>query len=441
MGPGAPAPLQQQFHVQPLPIYQQQQEPQQQRPSTPSSPTMRGRAPLGQSSNPNFVNSNIATRLPTPVRINSLPSPAAPSSSSNLAMALPKPPSPSRSLSQGGMGGSPFAGAAAASPATSTATSTGFSIPVPPPVVPGVARGPQQPPQRAAQPWATSSGGAPAARAHSSTATSRPTAAPGPERSILASVQPRNASIPTPPAPQHQQHASTVIGATLAGASGTPDSAQQPQAKTVVAMPAAPPPLISVSSAITVPALQQALQQALLAAVEKKPETFKVDNFQQLFDSMMHPGHTGKLDGPLPDELADDVKYSDNWYKHCRDWNAKNKPAEAYIAVPPAPAVVAEQAVPETPKSGLRSQWSLDEAPMSEACCRCGVVWCERGCWCLHLWLGTAAHMRRYASKGLERRAISSAVCRSHPNIHITKAVPCPFPLVLPEHWTSRTTG
>ncbi|PNW78657.1 hypothetical protein CHLRE_09g388100v5 [Chlamydomonas reinhardtii] len=370
VGPGAPAPLQQQFHVQPLPIYQQQQEPQQQRPSTPSSPTMRGRAPLGQSSNPNFVNSNIATRLPTPVRINSLPSPAAPSSSSNLAMALPKPPSPSRSLSQGGMGGSPFAGAAAASPATSTATSTGFSIPVPPPVVPGVARGPQQPPQRAAQPWATSSGGAPAARAHSSTATSRPTAAPGPERSILASVQPRNASIPTPPAPQHQQHASTVIGATLAGASGTPDSAQQPQAKTVVAMPAAPPPLISVSSAITVPALQQALQQALLAAVEKKPETFKVDNFQQLFDSMMHPGHTGKLDGPLPDELADDVKYSDNWYKHCRDWNAKNKPAEAYIAVPPAPAVVAEQAVPETPKSGLRSQWSLDEAPMSEACCR-----------------------------------------------------------------------
>ncbi|KAG2453029.1 hypothetical protein HYH02_002364 [Chlamydomonas schloesseri] len=371
--PGAQA--QQQFHVKPLQIPQQEAPPQQ-RPSTPSSPTMRGRTPLGQTSNPNFVSSNIATRLPTPVRINSVPSPSAPSSSGNLAMVLPKPPSPSRSLSQGGVGGSPFAGAAAtASPATSTATSTGFSIPVPPPVMPGIVRGPQQPPQRAAQPWAISSGGVPAARAHSSTATSRPSAAaPGTERSILASVQPRNASILTPSAVQQQQqqrgqHASTVLGVAPASASVTPDSAQQPQKKTAVAMPAAPQPLISVSSAITVPALQQALQQALLAAVEKKPETFKVDNFQQLFDSMMHPGHTGKLDGPLPDELADDVKYSDNWYKHCRDWNAKNKPTEAYSVPPPQPAP-AEQPVPETPKSGLRPQWSLDEAPMSEACCR-----------------------------------------------------------------------
>ncbi|KAG2431578.1 hypothetical protein HXX76_009592 [Chlamydomonas incerta] len=371
VAPGAQAPPQHDFYVQPLQI-PQQQAAQQQRPSTPSSPTMRGRAPLGQSSNPNFVNSNIATRLPTPVRINSVPSPSAPSRSSDLAMALPKPPSPSRSLSQGGMGGSPFAGAAV-SPATSTATSTGFSIPVPPPVVPGAARGPQQPPHRAAQPWATSSGGAPAAaRAHSSTATSRPSAAPGPERSILASLQPRNASILTPTGAQHQQHASTVSGATPAGVSGAPDGPQQqPQKKAVVAMPAPPPPLVSVSSAITVPALQQALQQALAAAVERKPETFKVDNFQQLFDSMMHPGHTGKLDGPLPDELADDVKYSDNWYKHCRDWNAKNKPAEVYTVAPPAAAPApAEQAVPETPKSGLRSQWSLDEPPMSEACCR-----------------------------------------------------------------------
>ena len=42
------------------------------------------------------------------------------------------------------------------------------------------------------------------------------------------------------------------------------------------------------------------------------------------FDLAMHPGKAGKLDGPLPWELPDEVKYSDKFLSTCTTWQRQN---------------------------------------------------------------------------------------------------------------------
>ncbi|GFR47705.1 hypothetical protein Agub_g9458, partial [Astrephomene gubernaculifera] len=275
------------------------QPSQQQRSATPTSPTTRGRVPLGFAQvNPIFSSSqsNVSTRLPTPVRINS----ASPSSSStNPAPALPRPPTPSRIR----MANTP--GSAGSSPIFANASTSGFTLPVPPALLPSKPL-PWVPPalgqsqsQNQQQPAAT-------------TAPPRPPPAPAQERSILASIQ-----LPS----QQQQHQHQRAAAPAPSI----QHHAQPAATAADAASAASP------VAASVPAIQAALQQALQAAMERKPEVFQVDNFERLFDSMMHPGTASKLDGPLPHELPEDIRYSDKWHSHCRDWNSQNKPAVPYV--------------------------------------------------------------------------------------------------------------
>ncbi|KAG2490111.1 hypothetical protein HYH03_011417 [Edaphochlamys debaryana] len=323
---------------------------QQQRPSTPSSPTLRGRQPFGvQSSNvllnPNFVPTSIPTRLPTPVRINSHSLPGTSASAGSPALLLPKPPSPSRSLSQGG------------DPANSGSSAcTVFSLPAPPPLLGGPVR-PLAPRAAAAMPWAA---GASQAAAKQPTigaaAAAARAAAPSSSTSILASLQ-----VIAPP-PAFSAPSPNTTPTAFFEPSTTPTSA----------------PTVD-------PAIQAALQKALAAAVARKPEGLVVDNFEQLFDSMMHPRHAGKLDGPLPDELPDDLRYSDAWLKHCRDWNVKHKTSASSPYVPPpyvppdgaaasaaAPATPGGVAGAGTPNAGaaVSGTWSLDEPQLSEACQR-----------------------------------------------------------------------
>ncbi|EFJ44142.1 hypothetical protein VOLCADRAFT_95604 [Volvox carteri f. nagariensis] len=361
------------------------QAPARQRFSTPSSPSLRGRQ---SQANPNFAPpaSNISTRLPTPVRINASPGPSP--SPTSVAPMLPKPPSPSRSLSQGGAPvTNPFACASAySSPPATFAATNAFMLPTPPSIL---SNGPPTrvtPIQQAAarstpspMPWASSA----AQGQNNLTPTSVRPSPPPPERSILASVQLLN---------QSQQQRSTGYGSAVVGTSSL--SAAIPGHSEWLAPVAAPAPssvITGVAPVLTAPAIQAALQQALQGAMERKPEAFRVDDFERFFDSMMHPGDTGKLDGPLPHELADDIRYSDNWYKHCRDWNAHNKLTTPYSA--PAPSGTAPEmstfcrlddtpfageqytctapaATQQEPEAHGQPQWRLGESSMSEACCK-----------------------------------------------------------------------
>ncbi|GIL91235.1 hypothetical protein Vretimale_18879 [Volvox reticuliferus] len=358
-----------------------QQTPMRQRPSTPSSPSLRGRQPQA---NPNFVPpaSNISTRLPTPVRINASPGP----SPTSVAPMLPKPPSPSRSISQGGAPPVNLftCASACSSPAASTTISNAFMLPNPPSILtnaPPSRVTPVQPQQVAPRsalspvPWASGP-----TQSNLTPTSVRPSPSVS-ERSILASVQ-------LPNQQQHQQQRSAGAGANATGALAS--TAALPGHSEWLPPVAAPAPSVA-SPVLSTPAIQAALQQALQGAVERKPEAFRVDNFEHFFDSMMHPGHTGKLDGPLPHELADDIRYSDAWYKHCREWNARHKPITPYSA--PGSAVcrtpsscqfastpfVGEQLVvapqqqqQESESHGLeqQQQWRVGEAPMSDACCK-----------------------------------------------------------------------
>ncbi|GLC45990.1 hypothetical protein PLESTM_001811900 [Pleodorina starrii] len=231
-------------------------------------------------------------------------------------------------------------------------------------------------------PWASSAAAQSGQSSLTTPTSTRPSPQP-PERSILASIQ--LPSSHKPAAPRAPTFGSTS-GASLPGHSeglapvcGAPRRRWPPQA-------AASPPYSPVLSA---PTIQAALQQALAGAVELKPEAFRVDNFERFFDSLMHPGNAGKLDGPLPDELPDDVRYGDNWYKHCRDWNLRNQPSAPYSAPTTATAACAgltltprrrrprrpspvASPMPQTEERDQQQkpQWGLDEPPMSEACCK-----------------------------------------------------------------------
>ncbi|GIL59001.1 hypothetical protein Vafri_13980 [Volvox africanus] len=350
-----------------------QQTPMRQRSSTPSSPSLRGRQPQA---NPNFAPpaSNISTRLPTPVRINASPSP----SPTSVAPMLPKPPSPSRSLSQGGApSANPFACASAcSSPSASTTISNTFMLPTPPSILTNIppprvtpVQLQQAPPRSTLSPAPWASG---PAQSNLTPTSVRPSPSV-PERSILASVQLINQQ------QQRSADADTSAMAISASAAALPGHSEW------LPPVAAPAPSIA-SPVLSAPAIQAALQQALQGAVERKPETFRVDNFESFFDSMMHPGDPGKLDGPLPHELTDDIRYSDAWYKHCRDWNSRNKPIAPYSA--PVSAVcqttsscqfpfvveklVVAQHQQESDGHGLeqQQQWSVGDAPMSDACCK-----------------------------------------------------------------------
>ncbi|GLC55801.1 hypothetical protein PLESTB_001030200 [Pleodorina starrii] len=375
---------------------QQQQTPgrQQQRSSTPSSPTLRGRQPQA---NPNFgpPASNITTRLPTPVRINAA-SPGPSPSPTSMALALPKPPSPSRSLSQSGATplANPFAyGSACSSPAISTATSNIFMLPTPPSILdkppPSALRSAahQTNAARAAAPCASSAAAQSGQSSLTTPTSTRPSPQP-PERSILASIQ--------LPSSHNQQLRGTTFGSTSGAALPGHSEGLAPVVAPAPALAAASGGVAAVSPVLSAPTIQAALQQALAGAVERKPEAFRVDNFERFFDSLMHPGNAGKLDGPLPDELPDDVRYGDNWYKHCRDWNLRNQPSAPYSAPTTATAACAgvdadaAAAAPATPVSCClartpfaaempqteerdqqqKPQWGLDEPPMSEACCK-----------------------------------------------------------------------
>ncbi|GLI62379.1 hypothetical protein VaNZ11_004998 [Volvox africanus] len=356
-----------------------QQTPMRQRSSTPSSPSLRGRQPQA---NPNFAPpaSNISTRLPTPVRINASPTP----SPTNVAPMLPKPPSPSRSLSQVGAPlANPFACASAcSSPSASNTISNTFMLPNPPSIltnIPPPRVTPVQPQQAAPRsilspvPWASGP-----AQSNVTPTSVRPSPSV-PERSILASVQLINQQ------PQRSADADASAMYTSASTAALPGHSEW------LPPVAAPAPSIA-SPVLSAPGIQAALQQALQGAVERKPEAFRVDNFESFFDSMMHPGDTGKLDGPLPHELTDDIRYSDAWYKHCREWNMRNKPITPYSAPVSAvcqttsscqfastPFVVEKLVVAQQPKQqqesdghGLQQQqqWSVEDAPMSDACCK-----------------------------------------------------------------------
>lgn len=42
------------------------------------------------------------------------------------------------------------------------------------------------------------------------------------------------------------------------------------------------------------------------------------------FDEVMHPGGTQKLDGPLPWELPEPLKHSDQFISICSNWQKHN---------------------------------------------------------------------------------------------------------------------
>ncbi|KXZ54250.1 CDKD1 protein [Gonium pectorale] len=213
------------------------------------------------------------------------------------------------------------------------------------------ARGPQQLMQRGPQhmPWA--SGTAQGQSQQQQAVVARPSA-PAPARSILASVQIQTQQPRPAPA--------AVVATSVSGASSEPTRGNQ----------------WGVAPIITVPKLQAALQTALQEAKGRKPEAYKVDNFEALFDSMMHPGTASKLDGPLPHELPEELRYSDQWHKHCRDWNAKNK-GVTYIAPPPPAEGPQPAATPATTPTGAdgamaaqSAKWAQEESGLSEAACK-----------------------------------------------------------------------
>jgi len=107
------------------------------------------------------------------------------------------------------------------------------------------------------------------------------------------------------------------------------------------------------------------------------------------FDSVMHPGSTQKLDGPLPWELPDELKHSDQFISICSNWQKQNPGVEyspdmllAAIsgAPPPLPSASAAPAaegaeVPHMPAVSISDKpahstahaWAVPAAPAEQA--------------------------------------------------------------------------
>ncbi|PNH04455.1 hypothetical protein TSOC_009376 [Tetrabaena socialis] len=367
------------------PSQQAQQQPAlRERPSAPSSPTARGL----QSANPNFLPTSISTRLPTPVRINSVPGGCAQPTSSGggTSLVLPKPPTPTRSASMGGAPSSNQFGPGSACSSPTVSSSSGFNAHQQAPPI-ALIRAPPQQFLRGPQPMPWAAGHSYHHHHHQPAATAasaaRTAAAPSQERSILASVQ----------LSQQQQRSasaggafSTATGLLAAASHAAPRKMEQHQHQPHAPQPSsALEPHLSVAPINAVSSIQAALNQAMHAALQRKPEAYgTLDNFELFFDSVMHPGAPGKLDGPLPQELPDEVRYGSDWYKHARGWNAQNKPQAAYVPVLGAAAAAGSEPLPLTPPADVASlageaeqqppgtpTWAVaDEQQMSATCRR-----------------------------------------------------------------------
>lgn len=300
--------------------------PPSQRPQTPNSPSLRSRRPLGSlTNNTPPTNSNTASNNSNPFAQPLRSQSPAPVSSVTPASIIPvlKPPTPAQSIHS-----NPFA-TMNTSPASSIATTNPFAAA-------------PQPFQASTASSASDRENNPLGRSRSALSASTPGAVPWATRtSSQQHLITPNTSVTSIPRPAAPAAPSASILATVQLPAPTPAAAIATPPPTTAAATPAPAAAAAAATSPSVPALQQALQQAIAAAVAKHPEAFNVpDKFDTMFDNMMHPGRPDKLDGPLPHELPDDLRHSKDWYSHCRDWNAKNQPTTGYkVEQPPAAAL------------------------------------------------------------------------------------------------------